>query len=67
MTAEHSERTRSLNVRTLFADTHPHRCTGKDVLRFYGWLEVHRRDLLPAATGDTYQKLKSDLTGLYED
>jgi hypothetical protein len=62
-----TERLRVIDVRTLFVETHPHKCTADDVLRFYGWLIRHRADLLPTGPGDTYQQLKFDLAELFEE
>src|SRR5580704_4223660 len=61
-----TERRRVIDVRTVFVETHPHKCTADDVLRFYGWLIRHRADLLPTGPGDKYQQLKSDLAELFE-
>jgi hypothetical protein len=36
-----TERMRVIDVRTVFVETHPHKCTAADVLRFYGWLIRH--------------------------
>ena len=62
-----TERMRVIGVRTIFVETHPHKCTAADVLRFYGWLIRHRADLLPTGPGDKYQQLKSDLAELFEE
>jgi hypothetical protein len=62
-----TERRRVIDVRTVFVETHPHKCTADDVLRFYGWLIRHRADLLPTGPGDKYQQLKSDLAELFDE
>ena len=62
-----TERMRVIDVRTVFVETHPHKCTTADVLRFYGWLIRHRADLLPTGPGDKYHQLKSDLAELFDE
>ena len=41
--------------------------TGDNVLAFHGWLEQNRPELLKRGVGDSYQRLKSDLRGLWKD
>jgi hypothetical protein len=44
----------------------PEQRTAKDLLMFYGWLQVNRRDLLKHHS-DAYRQLKVDLLGEWQD
>jgi hypothetical protein len=68
-----SEELRQAQVRSLFEAwivRQPEKQAGMantDVLKFYGWMVVHRPELLPSKAGDAYQHLKVDLDGLVTD
>ena len=55
---------RRATVRELWLQRSPNKLTRSDVLGFYGWLEIHRPELLKHGQGDPSQQLEIDLQGL---
>jgi hypothetical protein len=64
-TKKDTEAVRRVRVRQLF-EAGPFERTEIGIFKFHGWLHDHRPELLPKRSDDSYQHLKSDLSGLYK-
>jgi len=63
-----ADQARKTEVRKLFVERiPPGGRIGNNLLKFYGWLERNYPELLPEEKGDPYERVKSDLEGLYTD
>lgn len=65
MTKKDSKAVRRARVRQLF-ESGLYERTEIGIFKFHGWLQDHHPELLPKRSGDPYQHLKSDLSGLYK-
>lgn len=66
--AESWEVERLKRVRQMWQERYPaEKRTGANVLSLSLWLDLHRPELLNSENGDAYQRLKSDLNGLWND
>ena len=62
------EAPRRTRVRQLFTARHPEEATEDEVFLFFRWLQQRHPEMLPKRNhGDSYQDLRADLDGLYED
>lgn len=63
------EAPRRARVRQLFmAGRNPEEATEDEVFLFFRWLQQRHPEMLPKRNhGDSYQDLRADLDGLYED
>jgi len=59
---------RNRDLRELWRERPANERTMNDVLKFCGWLEQNRPELMPPSRyGDPYQQLKSILKGLIQE
>jgi hypothetical protein len=66
MALKENDAMRVLRVRQLFEVRSAEERTETGVLVFYSWLEKHYPHLLPRGPGDSYERFKIDLTGLFK-
>lgn len=60
-----AEANRWIRVRQLFEARPSEERTESGILFFFAWLDKNYPDLLPRGPGDKFDRLKTDLKGLY--